>query len=312
MNRFGKTCVILAAALFLAGCGKTDIYRFSGDGSGADLDTDIDADVDADADSDSDTDTDSDSDTDGCVEGAMLIYAVSHDGRLYSFDPPTKEVTLIGPVDCAGDSLVFSMAVARAGVAYILYYDPQPAQCAGLWAVDVFTAECLGQTDFDCDNPEGFALNGMGYATDDESSSSETLYLARGWGGADPWLASLDTESWEVSPIAPLAHSGELAGNGAGELWGFFVGQTPMTLGRIDKQSGEISDEIDLPQLSGDGGSAVAYWGGDFYVLWSLSEDSGTIYRVAGDEVEDYKNINFRAVGAGSSTCAPVEEWDAK
>ena len=299
----------LLLTVLACSCGKTDTYWFPDGESGADADTDADTDVDTDVDVDSDDDTDSDTESvpDDCVEGALLIYIVSHDGNLYSFDPPTKQITLIGPVDCAGDALVFSMAVAREGVAYVLYYDPQLIQCVGLWAVDVFTAECLEQTGFDCDNPEGFALNGMGYSTDEEGSQAETLYITRGWGGADPWLASLDTESWDVDPIAPLGNSGELAGNGAGELWGFFVGQDPMTLGRIDKQTGEVSDEIDLDQLTGTGGIAVAYWGGDFYVFWSTTENSGTIYRVSADTVEAYKNIDFQAVGAGSSTCAPID-----
>jgi hypothetical protein len=301
--------VVGLAAAISSGCWSMQEIVFGND-TGADTDTDTDSDSDVDTDADSDTGTDSV--PDDCIEGALLIYIVSHDRHLYSFDPPTKQLTLIGPVDCAGDALVFSMAVTREGVAYILYYYPQPAQCAGLWAVDVFTGECLEQTDFDCENPEGFALNGMGYATDEESSQDETLYITRGWGGADPWLASLDTESWDVDPIAPLDNSGELAGNGAGELWCFFAWwQEPMTLGRLDKQTGEVINEIDLDQLTGTGGTAVAYWGGDFYVFWSPGQSSGTIYRVSAETMVAYKNIDFQAVGAGSSTCAPTEQWEA-
>jgi hypothetical protein len=301
---------LVSAALLLAGCARSDVYRWSGGGQGGSTDGDTAADTDVDSDSDSDGDSDTGSVPEDCVEGALLVYVVSHDGRLYSLDPSTEELELIGEVDCAvGGANVFSMAVAREGIAYILYYEQNTAQCAGMWAVDVFTAECLGQTDFDCDNPEGFALSGMGFATDGEDTVEETLYLARGWGGADPWLAALDTDTWEVDPIATLEMDGELAGNGAGELWGFFVGESPKQLGRIDKASGEISDTIDLDPLTGDGGSAIAFWGGDFYVFWSFFDDSGTIYRVTTDgEVESFKDIGFLAVGAGSSTCAPIED----
>ncbi len=189
----------------MAGFGEPD----GGDDDGS-------ADGDTDADGDSDADTDTESFPDGCEDGAIWIYAVSHDGRLYGFDPQTTELELVGDVGCPTDASTFSMAVTRDGIAYVHTYEKEPLGCEGIWAVDIYTADCLGLTAFDCDNPQGYSLFGMGYATDDGDTEGETLYVVPGWSGSGATgLAALDDETWEITPIAPLESWGDLAGSGA-------------------------------------------------------------------------------------------------
>jgi hypothetical protein len=303
--------VLLSAAV----CGCWRMAGFGapngGDDDGsADGDTDADSDADGDGDTDTDPDTDTESLPDDCEDGAIWIYAISHDGRLYGFDPQTIEMDLIGEIDCPTNAFVFSMAVTRDGIAHVLTYEQEPLGCAGLWAVDIYTAECLGLTGFDCDNPQGYSLLGMGYATDDDDPAAETLYVSRGWGGYEATgLAALDDATWEITPIASLSGWAELAGNGAGELFGFFGQQEDKILAHIDKQTGETETIATLDMLSGSGGTAVAFWGGDFFVFWS-EPGSGQIYRVSDGVVSFVTDVGFEAVGAGSSTCAPLGTAD--
>lgn len=257
-------------------------------------------------DDDGSADGDTESIPEDCEDGAIWIYAISHDGRLYGFDPQTIEMDLIGEIDCPTNAFVFSMAVTRDGIAYVHTYDQDPLACEGVWAVDIHTAECLGLTGFDCQNPQGYFFFGMGYATDDDDQEEETLYVSPGWSGYTAnGLAALDDETWEITPIAPLDSWGDLAGSGAGELFGFLINENGKTLERIDKQTGETETIAHLDMLSGNGATALAFWGGDFFVFWS-DAGSGRIYRVSGGEVSFVTDIDFQAVGAGSSTCAPL------
>jgi len=243
-----------------------------------------------------------------CSEEGTWVYVISHDYGLYRFDPSLRQFSLIAPIDCPGQGQPFSMAVSRSAIAYILFYDIQGgAICVGINAVDVATGECLGQTDFDCDNPEGFSLFGMGYATLGPDTGQEKLYIMRGgWTQQDPWLASLDPVDGTVIPMAAVDTESlaEMTGNSRGELFGFFSYGPSSLLARIDVSTGELHDVVPLPTVGGGGASAVAYWGGDFYVF-SSSGNSGDVYRVSGTTVSHHTSFPFSIVGAGVSTCAP-------
>lgn len=243
-----------------------------------------------------------------CSEVGKLVYVISHDERLYRFDPPSRQFTLVATIECPGPGYPFSMAVSRKDIAYVLYYEPSPSwTCVGLNAVNIDTGECLGQTDFRCDNPAGFQLFGMGYATDGPDTDAETLYISAGW-SQSPSLAALDPEEGTVTPIAqlPSQSQAEMTGNSRGELWGFFGWDEPKFLARIDKANGALSDVLELPQLVSDQGTAVAHWGGDFFFFWSAGS-SGDVYRVSGGSVSHHATFPFQVVGAGVSTCAPEE-----
>lgn len=104
-------------------------------------------------------------------------------------------------------------------------------------------------------------------------------------------------------------HLGEMTGNSRGELFGYFNDSLARFVSRIDVSSGELLDLVELPSDVSGGASAVAYWGGSFYVFTSQSE-SGDVYRVTGNTATLHTSYPFSIVGAGVSTCAPNEQPD--
>lgn len=245
-----------------------------------------------------------------CSEEGTWIYVINHQHELYRFDPPLRLFHLISTLDCPTAGQPFSMAVSRSNVAYVLYYEPGVvASCVALNAVDVITGQCLGPTGFDCANTYGFNLFGMGYATLGPDTGQEKLYIMKGW-DSEPWLANLEPEDGTVIPLVEIDDDflGEMTGNSLGELFGFF-NEYPSKVGRIDTSTGQLHDVVELPEEVNGGASAVAYWGGSFYVFAS-SGYSGDVYRVWGNNTTHHMSFPFSIVGAGVSTCAPDEQPD--
>ncbi len=251
---------------------------------------------------------------DGCSEEAKQIFVVSESGFLLRFEPDTKDIIPIGPLDCGvpWTETPYSMSVDRNSFAWVLYSD------GSLWKVDTEDASCsatgfvVGQL--------GFEIFGMGFSTDSQDSSDETLYIAGGplWdmmSGGDSTLGSIDTETLTVTSHAPfVAGSGlpELTGNRSAELWGFFPHTFPPRIARIDKMTAAQTLKIDLPanMFADVQAWAFANWGGDFYIFFkSTSEDSSGIWRVmdTGEVVTEVEDTGYVITGAGVSTCAPVE-----
>ncbi len=246
-----------------------------------------------------------------CSEEGTWVYVISHDHGLYRFDPSLRQFTLISTLDCPTPGRPFSMAVSRSNIAYVLYYEQSLGTCAALNAVDVVTGECLGPTGFDCFNPEGFDLFGMGYATLGPDTGQEQLYIMRGWQDDNILLASLEPEDGTLIPLVSIdtARLGEMTGNSRGELFGYFNDGNDGFVTRIDISTGVLHDEVLLPSSVLGGASAVAYWGGSFYVFASQSE-TGDVYRVTGNTATHHTTFPFSIVGAGVSTCAPNEHPD--
>lgn len=245
-----------------------------------------------------------------CSEEGTWVYVISHDHGLYRFDPPLRQFHLISTLDCPTAGRPFSMAVSRSNIAYVLYYEPNSgSSCVALNAVDVVTGECLGPTGFDCANPYGFDLFGMGYATLGPDTGAEKLYIMKGWTG-DPWLASLEPEDGTLIPLVQIDDDrlGEMTGNSLGELFGFF-NEPPGKVGRIDISTGLLHDVVGLPDSVIGGASAVAYWGGSFYVFAS-DGSAGDVFRVTGSTTTHHTSFPFSIVGAGVSTCAPDQQPD--
>jgi hypothetical protein len=247
-----------------------------------------------------------------CSEEGTWVYVISHDHGLYRFDPPQRHFEHISWLDCPTGGRPFSMAVSRAGIAYVLFYDPGGfGGCVALNAVDVVTGECLGPTAFDCYNPEGFDLFGMGYATLGPNTGQEKLYVMRGWTDDDVRLAAVFPDDGTVIPLVSLdvPRLGEMTGNSQGELYGFFNEAPQSFVTRIDVSTGELFDRVDLPAYISVGAAAIAYWGGSFYVFASEAE-SGDVIRVTGNTTAHHTSFPFSIVGAGVSTCAPDEHPD--
>ena len=242
---------------------------------------------------------------DGCSEEAKLVYVVGQGNELYSFYPPTLAFEQIGIIDCplAGGQFYspFSMAVARNGTAFVLFSD------GNLYRVDTATAACEATT-FQV-GQEGFTTFGMGFVSDEPGSDAETLYVAD-YNGTG--IARIDTTTLDLSFVGPydtLTGSAELTGTGDARLFGFFL-STPVNVAEIDKSSGSILSQAPQPTVTIGTAWAFAFWGGDF---WLFTNPSGTTSQVdqyqplTGQTTTVAENVGLSIVGAGVSTCAPIE-----
>jgi hypothetical protein len=242
---------------------------------------------------------------------ATFIYVITEDDRLYSFYPPSADFTFIGTVDCPGSSgNAWSMAVDRAGNAYVLYEATGGGGGGPVYQVDTATAACKslpykpGQM--------GFDYFGMGFATNGDGPS-ETLYLEGDTYLSDAGatgLASLDTTTWRVAPIGattPPIQGGELTGTGTGDLYVFFFYEEDGStyLGQLDKTTGQLIASMKTAITIGDDSFAMAYWGGDFYLF---TDSAAAKYSPSTETtVANYATLGggHDIVGAGVSTCAP-------
>jgi hypothetical protein len=238
-----------------------------------------------------------------CAIETTLVYVVSQENSLYSFDPSTLTFTLVGPLDCPANGFQpFSMAVDRQGYAWVLYTGGR------IWKVDIKTAHCTA-TAYQ-PNQHGFQQFGMGFSSNSANSTDETLYLAN-YGGSG--IAALDTTSLVVTPVGQydqIHSAAELTGTGDARLFGFFE-TTPINIAEIDKTNSHILSQHPEPNISIGAAWAFAFWGGSF---WLFTNPNST-----GSQVDQYDpmtgNTNtvvpdvggFSIVGAGVSTCAPIK-----
>jgi hypothetical protein len=254
---------------------------------------------------------DSGSAADECADRARWIYLVDSDRTLIRFEPDTLELTEIGELQCDADFGVgpFSMSVDRDARAWVLYRD------GTLKHVSTEDASCE-TTSFE-PGQHGFDLFGMGFTTDSDGSQNETLFVSGGSesqiGTGSSTLGAIDDETLELEPIGGLPGWPELTGNADGALWGFFPDTSPPSVRRIDKTDADTPEVFDLDQLASmhTGAWAFAFWGGRFYIfLKRLSDPSTKVWRLdpeTGELMEVVENTGYRIVGAGVSTCAPVE-----
>ena len=240
-----------------------------------------------------------------CSEAAKLVYVVGTNNELSSFSPATKQFKPIGIINCAGQGATgqpFSMAVDRAGTAWVLFDD------GPIFAVDTADASCKKSGYIPSQNFD-FNLFGMGFASDDAMGTAETLYVASytGYG-----IGKIALPSMQLSPIGPYKNgggSGELTGTGDGRLFGFFV-TTPVTVSEIDKKTGAILSNAPQPTVDIGGGWAFAFWGGDFWLFTAPNGLTSQVDRYSPSTklTTTVAQVNFKIVGAGVSTCAPVEQ----
>jgi hypothetical protein len=261
--------------------------------------------------------------TDCASDGSDLVYVVDETYRLLSFDPrkidtPEDPFTLLGNIDCpagpawpewGGGRTPFSMSVDRDTNAWVLYTSGE------IFRVSPETLACE-QSGF-APGQSNFKLFGMGFVSDAQGSSSETLWIAGGpvdaSGVGD--LGSVNPASLTVSRVGSLPSgaefSPELTGTGAGELFGYYPGVFSSSVARIDKSSGGHAQQWSLPGLGGDISAwAFAHWGGQFYIF--VTTGFGTDTRVkrfdpaTGGVSDIITNVPYVIVGAGVSTCAPI------
>ena len=239
--------------------------------------------------------------------GATFVYVVTKQFNLLSFYPPTAQFRTIGTLKCPSQaSQPFSMAIDRAGTAYILYEDGE------LFRASTATAACKA-TGF-APGQMGFSTTfGMGYSRDSQGTG-ETLYVA---GAMDPSeLATIDTSSFTlnvVGPFMPSIQNAELTGTGGGDLFAFFAPSTTnsdASIGQIDKASGKVIAQSTLAGLRQGDGWAFAFWGGDFYTFTDPARNNTTVvtrFRPNDGSLVTVAKLADTVVGAGVSTCAPAQ-----
>jgi len=207
------------------------------------------------------------------------------------------------------------MSVDREATAWVLYQNGQ------IFHVNTTDASC-SPTSF-VPNQAGFENFGMGFVADSEGSSSETLFVAGGTSvdmllGSSARLASIDGTSLALTPRSgTLGGWPELTGTGSGELYGFFpvtdiLGGGVTTVKRIDRDTGNPVETFNLSSLNTSGVTAwaFAFWGGRFYIFVELNLGGTAVHRfepTSGTFETVVPNSGYSIVGAGVSTCAPVE-----
>ena len=243
---------------------------------------------------------------DGCADATKAsIYVLGQNKQFARFEPQTSAFNVLGTLSCPGTSSLdstFSMAVDRNGVAWVLFANGK------IFHVNTETVACSATSFAPCQS--NFCSFGMGFVSDAPGSAAETLYVS-GVYNSPPGLglARIDTASLALLPIADydlLAGKGaELTGTGDARLFGYFQ-DTPIKLAEIDKGTAKILGITNLTEIPVGTSWAFAFWGGSFYVM------SGTGIRkyepATNTTTLIHGNVGFNIVGAGVSTCAPLEE----
>jgi len=254
-----------------------------------------------------------------CSEAAQLVYVLSDNSDLYSFRPNLRQFTRIGRLRCPTTMQPNSMAIDRNAVAWVNFVQSDFGDSAGaIYRVNTTDATCTG--DPPVRMPAGWFRVGMGFSTAGSDTTEEALFVAStgdGLGAVSRGLGRYDTASQEIVPIGQFTaalrgQSAELTGTGDGRLFGFFT-TTPVQVAQIDKATGAITDARPLPGVETPQAWAFTFWGGNFYLYTAPSALVGrtsnvTRYRPSDGTVDTgyMRDIGFRIVGAGVSTCAPI------
>lgn len=247
----------------------------------------------------------------GCGSGADLIYVVDSEGVLRSFNPRDgrNEFRQLGTPSCgSGFTGVNSMSVDRHAQAWI------STKMGRIFQVRLANLSC-SPTPINV-APTGLSSFGMGFVSDGPGSTAEKLFIAGS--GSDNtkssgFLVRIDPSPLSIAKVAALPElfvGPELTGTGAGELFGYYPVLSGPTVARIDKATAMHLQQWKLMPLAGTVQAwAFAHWGGQLYIFIS----AGNVNQV---QVFDPKtgrakvlieNSPHLIVGAGVSTCAPVE-----
>ena len=260
--------------------------------------------------------TDGGVDTSDCAEAAGLVYVVSAEDDLYSFQPNIGRFTKIGRLSCpvsSADVTPNSMAIDRQGVAWVNYTD------GTLFKVSTADASCQA-TDF-VPGQAGFSKMGMAFSTKGSKKTKETLYIV-GLDSNDSkvgkGLGVIDLETMKLTMLGDFSDElkglgAELTGTGDGKLFGFFTTKPNASLAQINGANGATTNTTTLPNVDTGESWAFSFWGGDFWFYTSPNgSTSSKVTRLARSK-DDALTVStedvggFRIVGAGVSTCAPIE-----
>jgi hypothetical protein len=180
--------------------------------------------------------------TSNCAQGADLLYVVSEERTLYTFDPKKILFSPLGSVDCAKGVGANSMAVDRDAVAWINYQD------GSLWKVDTKKTPTVCQASGYTAGQQGVQLFGMGFSAKSAGSNAETLFVCDLAGGG---LFFLDLSAMSLNRLGPFHgaianRACELTGTGDARLFGLFAGSP------LGDAGAAAVDQIDPGEAVGD------------------------------------------------------------
>jgi hypothetical protein len=240
-----------------------------------------------------------------CASAAtQVIYTVDQDGTFCSFNPTTLTFTVLGMLSCPSTtSLPFSMAVDQNAVAWVLFDD------GNIFEVNTSTVACSATTF--APSQHGLTEFGLGFMSN-PTSGADTLYVAGGSAesAAATTLATIAFPSLVLSTVGTVALGWpELTGTGDGQLWAFVPSALSVTgnsvLAELDPSSGAEMTELSFSQLTTDGNFALKFYGGAFWLF--LGNSVYEIQRSNGTLTTPVPNSGHAVVGAGVSTCVPVQ-----
>lgn len=242
-----------------------------------------------------------------CASGAEFVYVIDSSGMLRKFDPPSLQFSSIGPVNCNTPlATPFSMAVDRNANAWVVFTNGK------LYQVDTATAACT-PTSFQA-GQQGFLTFGMGFSSNGVGSTTDTLFVTNSdYSSASRGLGTIDTQSLVLTHIAQydqLSSRAEMTGTGDGRLFGAFEG-TPYIVAEIDKTNAHIvsqAPQTPIQYAPNSSNFAFAFWGGSFWLFVGPGSSTDVFqYDPVAGSTAQVSSEAFAIVGAGVSTCAPLQ-----
>ena len=236
---------------------------------------------------------------DDCAAAAKLIYLVSVDNQLYSFDPTIDGVAaykLVGTLSCPSVGSPQSMSVDRDANAYVFYDSGE------MFSVSTANAACM-PTPYVHPVQNGFNQLGMGFTATTADSKEQTLYII----SPDFGLATVALPSYAVTETGALVGAAELTGGPDAKLFVFDASNA--SLSEINRTALSKQSMHTFQGLQGTGAWAFSRYAGNFYMFTSPGAGIPTTTTKYDPEmdVESVRDasIGFTVVGAGQSTCVP-------
>jgi len=233
------------------------------------------------------------------VQNGALVYLVSDDDYLFSFDPrvPGKPAyTSIGKLDCKAHGIPQSMAVDRHGIAWVFYGSGE------MFRVSVSDASC---TPTPYKHPSGMTQLGMGFTSASPGSGDDVLFTMSPVLG----LSTVGFPSLEVSQTPGPKLSAELTGGGDGKLFAFTAGNGQIS--EIDRRSFETEPVYTIKGMWNVRAWAFSRYAGRFYVFTSRGFEHSKCTEIDPErnteKVRD-ADVGFVVVGAGQSTLVPPRD----
>lgn len=235
---------------------------------------------------------------DDCADSAKLVYLVTEQNHLYSFDPRISGLAAykrIGILNCESESTPQSMSVDRLGKAYVFYTSGH------LYYVSTTTAECTPTSYVHpIDQPSNQL--GMGFTATTSGANDQVLYIhSRDFG-----LATVDLQTLAVNKLGVLnVNVMELTGGPDAVLFAFE--SSAAGLMQVDRGTYQTR-LIHNFKLTNVGAFAFARYAGVFYVFTAPSGGMTTTSMFdPQSNTESVRDVDLgvTVVGAGQSICVP-------